>query len=402
VVLFLLLWKHAESFLRAPSLRCRPSKLLVVWKASSSDNNDDDSNLTSLLSKRIQELREKEQREQENFSNGLSNRVKEVTNSQELQLLLETTVLQRSLELPVVSFDALLPGQYLEGRTDDPTFLSFLGNLGLGGWFVMISTSPKARKQRRHGVLAKIQAVDYDNTNPRVRIPTAVDFEIVGHSRCRLVGPRRNMQQRIGRWRWAYDPNGEEAMLGWGNERFLDAPDELKLKDDESTLVQEEETHKTALACSTEWSSVLVDVQLGGDSNPTDEEKEDCDSMDAKMKHSLIPMVDEWYQLASNADTYNNVNVTASTRIRKGHPGLWVDPNALLKRVLKQLGPRPDNDHTAFCFWAAALINPLPSLGVSLEIRGQMLEAPTIQRRMEILEMGLRRSIDNLKGTRPL
>jgi hypothetical protein len=401
---------------------------VVVWKASSSDDNDNhsssSSSSSSLSSKRIQELREKEEREQAQFSNGLSNRVKEVANSQELQRLLESTTktnTQLQLELPVVSFDALLPGQYLEGRTEDPTFLSFLGTLGLGGWFVMTSTSPKARKQRRHGVLAKIQAVDYDNTNSRTRtrIPTAVDFEIVGHSRCRIVGPRQNMQQRIGRWRRGYDPNCEESMLGWGMERFLDAPDELKLKwkedeEESTTLVQQQQQQQTALACSsTEWSSVLVDVRLEDDSsNPTDDKDVDDDYDDSssrldkqRMKDSLIPMVDEWYQLASNADTYNNVNVTASTRIRKGHPGLWVDPKALLNRVLNQLGPRPDindNDPTAFLFWAAALINPLPPLGVSLEIRGQMLEAPTIQRRMDLLEMGLRRSIHNLRGTRPL
>ena len=47
-------------------------------------------------------------------------------------------------------------------------------------------------------------------------------------------------------------------------------------------------------------------------------------------------------------------------------------------------------------------MNPLPPLGVSLEIRGALLEAATDEQRMAILERGLLRSIDNLKGIRPL
>jgi hypothetical protein len=131
-------------------------------------------------------------------------------------------------------------------------------------------------------------------------------------------------------------------------------------------------------------------------------EEEACDDPVLSQKvYSLVLLVDEWFALASNVDTFKNTNVTASSRIRKGHPGLWVDSGKLLQRVWKELGPRPTTP-TAFCFWAAALINPLPALGVSLEIRGQMLEAPTVERRLNVLEWGLIRSIDNLKGTRPL
>jgi len=49
----------------------------------------------------------------------------------------------------------------------------------------------------------------------------------------------------------------------------------------------------------------------------------------------------------------------------------------------------------------AALINPLPAMGISLEIRGNILEVQTLEERLKILEMGLVRSIQNLKGERP-
>jgi hypothetical protein len=116
----------------------------------------------------------------------------------------------------------------------------------------------------------------------------------------------------------------------------------------------------------------------------------------------LIPLVEEWYALASDAKTYTNLNVTAATRVMRDQPGLMVDPEKLLQRVAKELGPRPEDDPTAFSFWAAALINPLPVLGVSMEIRGRLLEAPTTQKRLKVLEFGLQRSIDNLTGQRPL
>jgi hypothetical protein len=63
----------------------------------------------------------------------------------------------------------------------------------------------------------------------------------------------------------------------------------------------------------------------------------------------LITLVDQWYQLlVTKVDALQNLN-----------PGLWVDPEKLLQHVSKQLGPCPHHP-TAFCFWVAALISPLP------------------------------------------
>jgi hypothetical protein len=373
------LCKAAECFVTQPSIKFRRVKL----EGSLDDGNE------NSLSERIQQLREKEDQEAQELANGLSTRVQELQESQEMERLLET---HSQIELPVVSFDSLLPNQTLEGTAEDPTFCCFLRDLGLGGWFVMTSLNLKSRKIRRQGVLAKIQGVDAiskSGDDDDGRVPTAVDFVILGHSRCRVIGPREGMQQRIGRWRRGYDPNGEESALGWGTERFVDAPKEWHVDDD--IPVSKEEGYPC-----TEWSSALVDVNL-----EAKDEKEDFDDSVQDKMEGLITLVDQWCELATNVDTFQNLNVTASTRIRREHPGLWVDPEKLLQRVSKQLGPRPHHP-TAFCFWAAALINPLPSLGVSLEIRGQMLEAPTIQRRLEILEYGLIRSIDNLKGKRAL
>ena len=60
----------------------------------------------------------------------------------------------------------------------------------------------------------------------------------------------------------------------------------------------------------------------------------------------------------------------------------------------------PLTDPSSFAFWVAALINPLPPLGVSLEIRGQLLESNGTLQRLYVLEKGLKRSIENLNGKR--
>ena len=328
----------------------------------------------------------------------------------------------------------------------------------------MTSLQPKERKIRRHGVVCKIVAVDArqqqqqqqsrdENNNEDTiqdlwdMIPTAVDFEIVGHSVCRIVDPNSfddditkddngnptkkisGMKQRIRRWRRMYDPNGEESCLGWGDERFVDLPAELvpaKSKLSTMKALNGEDGSTKKKSQSTEWSSCWVEIHLDPVyDNDCDNNCEDTTMMIQEEMNDLQRLVEKWHDLASDPSTYDNVDVTASSRISKGHPGLYVDPKKLLDRVRRQLGQQPvirdtrqeDDgggsgsndleesmglDPTQFLYWVAALINPIPPLGVAPEIRGAILEAPTIQRKIEILRVGLDRSIQNLNGNRPL
>jgi hypothetical protein len=407
LIVVLSLGRRGESFVPIIRIPVQPdwNKFPVTANAFPKNNGDDDSfqEPNELLSQRIQALKETEAQQEQELLHSLSVRVQQVQSSEQtLGLLQEHST--SILELPVLCFDALLPRQSLQGTTDDPTFCRWLRDLGLGAYFVMTSLNPKTRRIRRHGVVAKIVAVDALSSKNENKdwIPTAVDFEIQGHGRCRIVGPSKDMTVRIGRWRRMYDPNGEESRLGWGDERFGDAPNELETILSDSAPNRPTNTTNTIGDldyAGTEWSSAFVDCNLEAIDEKTEEEA--CDPVLLEKVHSLMLLVDEWFALASNMDTFKNLNVTASTRIQTGHPGLWVDSGKLLQRVWKELGPRPTTP-TAFCFWAAALINPLPALGVSLEIRGQMLEAPTVERRLNVLERGLTRSIDNLKGARPL
>lgn len=302
------------------------------------------------------------------------------------QVLEQTsTTTSNRLKLPVVCFDALLPNQKLEARTTDETFANFLASLGLGGLFCMTSVNQSKRMLRRNGVLAKIELVDARYSTER--IPTAVDFVIRGLRHVRVTGPSQGLKARVGRWRRQYDDNGEEAVLGWGEERFVDAFAN-------ATSERSEDVDYDMSLPHTEWSLCEVECSI-----------QDADANDGSLQtriDEIIPLLERWKTLASDVATFENTDVVATARVMKGQPGLAVDPAALIRSVEKELGEMPLTNPTEFAFWGAALVNPLPVLGVSPEIRGRILEAPDASSRLAILKWGVERSIRNLEGTDPL
>ena len=370
---------------------------------NSSNNSDkDDTGMMAELSRRISDLSESERQTSETFEQGLQRRVASVAASDQLEAQALTS---GTTNLPAIVFDQLLPHQRLTGRTTDPTFGKLLRDLGLGGLFVMVSLDARARRVRRNGVVARIEYVDVDapgtsswgGAGPGGEAPTAVDFRIVGRTRCRILGPTTDMEARVGRWRRGHDPDGEESVLGFAKERFLDST--LGVGDG-TTVFNGGADFEFVLS---EWTPVKVDVAL------TNEDTEEITPNIIGKAQSIVPMLQQWIELASSSNTYDNIDVVASARIKKGEPGLLTDPQKHIKSVLNDLGPMPEpssdsscKDLHEFCFWGAALVNPLPPLGVSLEVRGRMLEATSIEERLDLLEKTVSRSIQNLDGSRPL
>jgi len=68
---------------------------------------------------------------------------------------------------------------------------------------------------------------------------------------------------------------------------------------------------------------------------------------------------------------------------------------------LKDIGPMPD-EVGARAIWTAAMINPLPALGVCLEIRPAMLACKNDLDRVRLAVAAIRSSIDHLSGRRRL
>ena len=68
-----------------------------------------------------------------------------------------------------------------------------------------------------------------------------------------------------------------------------------------------------------------------------------------------------------------------------------------LRGIVHDLGCSIPDAPNARALWVAALINPLPALGVALEIRPAVLTARTTSRRLLLAQQGLRDSIDRMR-----
>jgi hypothetical protein len=122
----------------------------------------------------------------------------------------------------------------------------------------------------------------------------------------------------------------------------------------------------------------IVEVEWIGGGGGTGEEQEiQSDSA------SLEGLVADWQEL-----------------VRSG--GHEREPNQL-ELIQRDLGPIPPaTNPDARAMWVAALINPLPALGVALEIRPSILSASTTAERVLIAKKGITSSINHLNGTRPM
>ena len=68
-----------------------------------------------------------------------------------------------------------------------------------------------------------------------------------------------------------------------------------------------------------------------------------------------------------------------------------------LRGIVHDLGCSIPDAPNARAVWVAALINPLPALGVALEIRPAVLTARTTSRRLHVAQQGLQDSIDRMR-----
>lgn len=74
-----------------------------------------------------------------------------------------------------------------------------------------------------------------------------------------------------------------------------------------------------------------------------------------------------------------------------------------IDELLACIGDIPPSDEpTERAFWVGALINPLPAMGVSLEIRPSLLTAKNAETRVDVALDGILRSIRHMDGTAKL
>eukprot|EP00242_Pyramimonas_sp_CCMP2087_P018243 CAMPEP_0198198016 /NCGR_PEP_ID=MMETSP1445-20131203/1542_1 /TAXON_ID=36898 /ORGANISM="Pyramimonas sp., Strain CCMP2087" /LENGTH=282 /DNA_ID=CAMNT_0043867455 /DNA_START=530 /DNA_END=1378 /DNA_ORIENTATION=+ len=101
-----------------------------------------------------------------------------------------------------------------------------------------------------------------------------------------------------------------------------------------------------------------------------------------QLSSSLEPEVEEWQRL-----------------VREGGHERHPEQLSELFRDLGPLPPAEDCDDRAF--WVAAMINPVPALGVAYEIRPAVLTAQSTTTRLEVALAAIKSSISHLNGTTP-
>lgn len=71
-----------------------------------------------------------------------------------------------------------------------------------------------------------------------------------------------------------------------------------------------------------------------------------------------------------------------------------------IDRLLDDIGKiPPENEPSECAFWVGALINPLPSMGLSMDIRPALLTATTAEKRVDIARDAILKSIRHMEGT---
>lgn len=71
-----------------------------------------------------------------------------------------------------------------------------------------------------------------------------------------------------------------------------------------------------------------------------------------------------------------------------------------IDKILRDLGDMPPTEEPSDrAFWVGALINPIPAMGVALEVRPTLLTAETATERVTVALDGIERSIGHMNGT---
>lgn len=295
--------------------------------------------------------------------------------------------------LPVVVMDAILPGQQLEMWTNDETFCTFLDSQGKGSNFGMVGLDPQSRRVMRRGVEVQVTGMEYERDGIRARFSGDRLFRMLGAG-----------QESVGRWRRAQTTDGQpQSAFGWGPETFVQedqpgaaTPMALPHMPGHSSAAVTAAAAAAAAAASASASASAssgaaaaaaaaaagLNTEEGANARVEwlDPEPEQTPSEHAQLMWSAMrPQVDQWLDLVQS----------------RGHERM---PNHL-SMVLESLGPCPSPDRPgALGLWLAALINPIPPLGVAPEVRPRVLLSGSADERLAVVYAGLARSIAILEG----
>ena len=327
--------------------------------------------------------------------------------------------------MPVVCLDPMLPGQRLDLVSTDRTLGQLVRSVGAGGSLGMIGIDNREKRLRRHGVEVVVETCgDAPPDGPDA--PPGVRATLSATRRLRVLGTT----PIVGRWRRCYAEDdfsdSRATALGWGRESFV--------RDDIVELAKVDEAADQATAArNSDKAGVDDDAVAARPWTPTPIMWVDDDAADdvaraaetATAIAALEPLITRWKQLIVARSEGSDEPELAAGRTSPGlrssaspslaaaagrTPRRAAEPAAppssaalVLERVLVDIGPMPAATRPhSFALWAAALVNPLPPLGVAPEVRPAVLRAQGALARLEVVRRAFERSIANLDGSRPI
>jgi len=247
-------------------------------------------------------------------------------------------------EIPCVILDSILPRQCLSFETVDPIFRKMIESIqekaGPGGEFGCFGMlGVDVQRQAMLRCGTEVVISELNMTDHCVKI------KVQGSRRFWLVG----------------DPwNDDQGGFYVTRVEYVDGEDD----DSREVLDSEEQSRETAAALAEQVAEADAEVNVA-------------------MAQELEPLVETWKRLVVDGK-------------RERQPDQ-------IKTVLQDLGPMPPAEEPRNrALWVAALINPLPALGVSLEIRPAVLSAPTTAAALEAVMHGIKTSIAHLDGSEPM
>jgi len=257
-------------------------------------------------------------------------------------------VSDRESKLPIVVLDTMLPRQVLRIEAKEEAFIDLVRHLledenPCFGMIGMAQTDTGQTYPLKAGVEVQI-------TGKPELVDTGLRVELVANRRMVIEG-------EIGT-----NPKGwTEARV-----KFLD-------------FAQEEQDEETNVPTASSGSSSNSNYDRFSLARAMAKSRE-FSSPNVNMKDNLS-LVDRWVQLA---------------RENERRPGQ-------IDKLLKDLGDIPPSEEPSDrSFWVGALINPLPGMGVAMEIRPALLVAQTAEERVEIALNGILTSIKHMDGSDPM
>ena len=268
--------------------------------------------------------------------------------------------------MPICVLDCMLPRQRLEFATSDDSFKALLqhckdaaGGQDLGR-FGMLGVDRANRCMMRQGT--EVEVVRADD-----RGDGTVAVELVGMRCLQLIGDP-----------WLQDLGSEEAAA---------SPAPL-----------------AEVAAGTQDSSKYIMARV--EFTPQEDGEGPRSDAAEEMGVETERMIDS---LVSDADREANVQLAKEL---EALVDTWCDlvvQKGLERRpmqiasILRNLGTMPPADRPFDrALWVAALINPLPALGVALEIRPAVLQAPSAAAALAVVTSGIQGSIGHVNGSKPL